>query len=494
MSNSNTIQALWIALGTLSNVAISIVSAMILSRYFDKSDYGTYRQILYVYNTLLVVFNAGLPKVFAFFLPRYSLEEGKNIVWKLNKLLFLLGGAFSVVLYLAAPAISDLLNNDSLSNALKIFAPVPFLLLPTIGIEGIFTSYKKSVYIAIYNVITRSILLVSIILPIILIEPSVEMAIIGWLVGATLSFIIALFFKNIPFKTVKNVESVLSYKEILTYSLPLVGATLSGVAIRSADQFYISRYFGEEIFAEFSNGFTPLPFVSIVIGSASMVLLPVFSKLSIDSTKVNEVALLFRTTLNKSALLIYPAVLFFMFYAEPVIIILYSDLYENSVLFFQIFLFLNFFNVIVFAPLLLALGETKFYAKIHFYFAIVAWIGGYAVVSIYPDPYVLAAFSILNTITIVIIAMNKSAKLLKLRIQEMIDFKQLIKILFHCMLILFPIVCCLEYLLTPNQHILKLLLAISIYTPLLLLSSKYFKLDYLLALKPIIEKVTTFMK
>ena len=50
LNNSNTGQAFWLVLGSLSTMAISIVSAMVLSRYFEKAEYGTYRQILFVYN------------------------------------------------------------------------------------------------------------------------------------------------------------------------------------------------------------------------------------------------------------------------------------------------------------------------------------------------------------------------------------------------------------------------------------------------------------
>ena len=82
---SNTLQVFWVALGGLSSLGLSIISAAILSRYFDKAEYGTYKQILYVYTTLLVIFSAGLPRVYAYFLPRYSLEEGKAIVWKTSQ-------------------------------------------------------------------------------------------------------------------------------------------------------------------------------------------------------------------------------------------------------------------------------------------------------------------------------------------------------------------------------------------------------------------------
>ena len=86
-SKSNFNQALWLSISYTCSMLVGIVSSMILSRYFDKVEYGTYRQIIFIYNTLLTIFQAGLPSVFTFFLPRYSKEEGKFIVKKLQKIL-----------------------------------------------------------------------------------------------------------------------------------------------------------------------------------------------------------------------------------------------------------------------------------------------------------------------------------------------------------------------------------------------------------------------
>ena len=67
---SNSKQAVWVAIGSFFSFFVGIVSPVILSRFFDKGDYGTYKQVMYVYNTLLAVFTLGLPKAYAYFLPK----------------------------------------------------------------------------------------------------------------------------------------------------------------------------------------------------------------------------------------------------------------------------------------------------------------------------------------------------------------------------------------------------------------------------------------
>ena len=242
-------------MGSLSSFALAIVSAAILSRYFDKAEYGTYRQILYVYNTLLIVFTAGLPRVFAYFLPRYSLEQGKDIVWKISKVLFFAGLFFSLFLFSFSGIIAKVLNNPELSVGLKYFSPIPMLLLPTLGIEGIFSTYKKTVYIAIYNTLSRFLMLLFIVVPVVVFKGTYLSAIYGWLAVSIITFFLAMYLNGIPFKKADKEKTTLGLKAVFSYSLPLVGASLAGIAIRSADQFYISRYYGAEIFAEYANGF-----------------------------------------------------------------------------------------------------------------------------------------------------------------------------------------------------------------------------------------------
>ena len=87
---SRTLQALWLALANLLSLSVTLVMQAVLCRYMTTSEYGTYSQVLYVYNTLLVVFSLGLPKAYSYYLARVSPEEGRDIVRKLNGLFLLL--------------------------------------------------------------------------------------------------------------------------------------------------------------------------------------------------------------------------------------------------------------------------------------------------------------------------------------------------------------------------------------------------------------------
>lgn len=485
---SNTIQAFWVVLGSFSSLALGMVSAAILSRYFAKEEYGTYKQILYVYTTLLVIFSAGLPRVYSYFLPKHTISEGKSIVRKVTWVLFLGGLLFSAFLFIFSGLIARILKNPELERGLKVFSPIPMLLLPTLGIEGIFSTYKKTMFIAAYNTITRVLMLLFMVLPVILFEGSYITAIYGWLTVSMISLLIAVYFKNIPFRTVKSEKTNLSYHNIFAYSLPLLAASLWGIAIKTADQFYVSRYFGAEVFADFSNGFIELPFVAMITAATSTVLMPVFTKIMHEKENLDELSSIWKSALAKSAIIIYPLVIFFIFFAKETVVLLYSERYENSAIYFQISMVLNFFNIIIFAPLLFAMGKTKFYSRLHMILAIAVWGIDYLVLLIFNSPVAIAITSVFLAIVKILISMQYVSKILETSLLSLLPVKKITVIIMHGFISIVLIKAILFFL-PVDTLILNLILGSILYLIVLLSTARIFKLDYFVVIKPLLDKI-----
>jgi len=474
-------------MGSLSSFALGLISAAILSRYFVKSEYGTYRQILYVYNTLLVIFTAGLPRVFAYFLPRYNLEQGKDIVVKVSKVLFLLGLIFSGFLFTFSGLIANILKNPELSRGLKYFSPIPALLLPTLGIEGIFSTYKKTIFIAIYNILTRFLMLLFIVLPVILLKGTYLYAIYGWIIVSLITLGLASIFKSIPFKNIALKKSNLTIQEILKYSLPLVSASIAGLAISASDQFFISRYFGAAVFAEFANGFIEIPFVHMITGSTSTVLMPVFSRMIYNKSDSNQIVKLWQSALQKSVIMIYPMVIFFMFYSKETMIILFSEAYSGAAKYFATAMTLNFFNVIIFAPLLIALGEVRYYARVHQVLAIITWLSKYLVLVIFFTPMSIAILSVFLSICKILFLLKYSANKIGVKFIQLFPIGRLIVISLHSFISLAIVNLLLKYFFAEISGILFIGAAGIGFIILLFSLSKLFKIEYWHIILPLFQ-------
>ena len=427
-NESNSRQALWIAIGQFCAYAIGIVSPMILSRYFDKGDYGTYKQVMYVYNTLLTVFTLGLPRAYSYFIPRVSLGESRDVVKKITRVFVLLGALFSVILLFGSSMISSLLNNPDLDYAIKLFSPTPLFLLPVAGLDCILVSYKKSQYVALYSVLTKVFTLLCIVMPVILFGGNYIHAIIGFDIASFLSFLLALYLRNLPTRNINIIKTTIRYKEVFKFSIPLLIASLWMMLYNSANQFFISRYYGNETFAEFSNGFFDFPLIPMVINSVATVLLPVFSGLVINNSE--HIKNVWINALTKSFKITYPIIVYCIAFAPVVMVCFYGHQYEASAIYFIIKNVGALFTVIPFYPVLLALGKTKQYSSIHMTLALIIYPLEYLVVIAGMPAFMIGVVYVVCYILGVYLQFYVTSKAIGISFRQLIPIKSILKVLF----------------------------------------------------------------
>lgn len=490
MSNNNSKQAFWVLFGTLSAFMFSIVSAMVLSRYFNKVDYGTYRQILYVYNSLLVIFTLGLPRTYSFFLPRVPIEEAKSVIKKINNILIASGLCMGGIIYFGAELIANLLNNNELINPLKYFSLVPIFLLPTIGLDGILATYKKTQLLAFYNIATKILLLVFVVTPVIFMGGGVVSAILGFSVASFISFLLAAFLKYWPIKKITPVITSLSYKEIFNYAIPIFIAGFWAVLISSSDQFFISRYFGAEVFAEFANGALELPFVVMVVAATTIVLAPIYSKKAFDgSAKAKEeIIQLWHSVLSKTIKITYPLIAFFYCFADMVMVALYGQAYVISGEYFEIKLLVNFFTIVAFGPLLLSIGGNKYYYRVHMYGAIVLIALQALSVLFISSPIALVWVSVICQIGRILVMLLFVAKYFDVKLYQLFSWAVIAK-LTPCFIILYAIKYGILFFIEVSNVFFILSTAAILYLILFVIWAYIAKLDYLSIIKPLLKRI-----
>lgn len=489
-NESNTKQAAWIALGSLFSFAFGIVSSMILSRYFDKVEYGTYKQVLYVYNSLLAVFTLGLPKAFSYFLPRSPLNEAKSLIRKITNLFFLLGGSLSLLLFVFSDYIADFLNNPELGMALKIFSPVPFLMLPTMGLDGILATYKETKFLAGYTIITRLIMLFCVAIPVVIFDLSCNKALIGFNIGSLISCLLALWLKYYPIKSERNDLTSTTYKDIFRFSLPLLFASIWGILINSTDQFFISKYFGTKVFAEFSNGAMELPFVGMIIGACSTVLTPLFTKQVYEKADFKTVIYpVWKSSFEKSAMLIYPITIFCLFDASLIMSVMYGDAYVVSGDFFRIKLLTYFVKIISFYSILVALGAVKFYSKVFvfvFFFLVPAEYFG---IKMWNNPLVVTTIHVCFTISQCLLFLAYIARKFSVTIWSLFPWESIVKIVVSALIgLLLTNILKKNFYMMMSYELYILIIDILVFCIVFLLVSFFFRISYLDVLKPLFRK------
>lgn len=487
---NNTLQAFWIGIGSLCSFGFSLVSAAIISRYLTKEDYGTYKQVMYVYNTLLVVFTLGLPRAYSYFLPRVKKEEGSAIVRKLNLCFIFLGFIFSFVIYCSADLISSILNNPSLAMPMRIFSPTPIFLLPTMGLEGILATYQKTQLCAIYTIVTRILSILFIALPVIFYKANTEIAIGGFTVSSVFICLAGLYFMYLPFRNVPKEKSSIKLRDILSFSLPLMFAGFWGIAEKSADQFFISRWFGESVFADFANGSIELPFVGMVLSAGAVVLLPLFSRMAVGDTDNKEIIGLWQRSAIKAAYILYPLVAFAWFFSDIIMTFLYGQKYEDSGLYFKIMLTINFFTIAQYYPILLALGKTKLYSNVLMFSAIAVWGLEFLSIRIFMNPYLVSCVAIIVRICKIMVFLFAISKILKCSFKDLFPLRDLGKVFTASIVSAFIAYSIIVNSVSLNSKLLLLVLGFCIFLLIELIFTRLFRLKYFELLTPIVDKFT----
>lgn len=477
-NNSNFNQALWLVLGQVCTFALSFISAAILSRYFDKSEYGTYKQILYVYTTLSTLFTVGLPSVFSYFIPRLNTGQQKALIQSVNRLFVFLGIAFSISLFVLAKPIAGLLNNEELVTGIRLFSPFPLFTLPTLGVEGIYTALRKTKSIALYQVFSKIAMLLCIVLPVVAFGLGYKEAIIGWGVASFLTFLLAMYMKNRPYVKIEKEVIDGMYKMVFDYSLPLVGAFVAGFFISSADQFFISRYYGTETFAEASNGCLSIPVATMIASSVKNVLLPLFSKADATGT-MGSAIVSYNNAVKKSTTLVFPILLFSIFFAKEIMVFVYGSQYEASGTYLKMYTLREFVACLPYFSVLMALGRSKIYMNMHIVGAILLWGFDFAFAFMHlPAPIFVLSSSILH-IGWSVFAFSYIFKIAKVNLVSKDILLHLAKLCAHCVVVLAPIYWCITNYTTEWKPLWIIISGGILFYLIIVASGKLLRINYI---------------
>ena len=149
-----------------------------------------------------------------------------------------------------------------------------------------------------------------VVLPVVVFDAGVSGAIAGFVLASLVTCVAGQKLSSVPFRNVSPVKSRLTVRELLRFSMPVFASSMYGFVIGSASQFLVSRYLGVEDFALFANGYRELPLAGMIIGAAAGVLLPEFSRMSVEGADGGQFVRLWQAAVLKSSAIIYPLSVF----------------------------------------------------------------------------------------------------------------------------------------------------------------------------------------
>ena len=147
----------------------------------------------------------------------------------------------------------------------------------------------------------------------------------------------------------------------------------------------------------------------------------------------DEVFALWKSAMEKSAMIIFPILVFSVAFSRLIMICLYGDAYSTSAVYFMIKNIGGLLYIIPFAPIILAIGKTKMYANIHMLVAFMIVLLELICVKTIYSPIAIAIISEFSQILKVYLMIRVISHFTGRSIKELVPIKSLSKIFMACL-------------------------------------------------------------
>lgn len=354
-------KAFIISFGKIINRLSALFAIIYLSYHLPKSDYGSYRQVWILFNTLVPILSLGIPISVNYFFPLLEEDEKKSFIFQTYFSLSILGFMFTLLFFFGASSFGLLFNNVQIVDLIKYFSIIPFLALPTLFYQNLFVCIDNPLLATKVSLLSSLGYFLSIVIPL-----QYGYSIIEMIYCLTIFYLIQFIFISFLYYNIfKKYNFNFNFNLILKqfkYAIPVGFTSAIGIVTINIDNLFISSYFNPIKLAEYANGAMELPFVGIITGSVMAVLMPEFVKRYSDG-KSDDVIKLWHSSITKVATLFFPIMCFLFVFSDQLIVLLFSDKYVQSAEIFRIYLLQLPCRITIFGIILLSMNKTSFVLK-----------------------------------------------------------------------------------------------------------------------------------
>jgi O-antigen/teichoic acid export membrane protein len=350
--------ALKLTTSKIITMVLSMLTAMLLSRFRTLEEYGTYSQLLLVINLITTVIMMGLPNSINFFLARAETKESRqkflSIYYTLSTLLGFLTG---LVLVLSTPLIISYFSNPLIEKFIYVLAIFPWTKIILSSIDHVLIVYGKPNSVMLFRVLNSIAILITIFL-VELFDLSFSHYMIMFIILESIFAIVVYFIVYGTAGTLRIDFSLKDIRNILKFSLPLGLASVVGRLSVELDKLVIGRFFSTEDIAIYTNAAREMP-VTIIASALTAVLMPRLVRLLRDK-EYDEAVNIWGNSIEISFIIICFVSFGLIVFAPEVISLLYSNKYLPGVNVFRVYSLVLLLRVTYFGMILNSIGKTKF--------------------------------------------------------------------------------------------------------------------------------------
>ncbi len=384
---SLTRQSLLLSMGrSVASVARLAVNMGVARLFGERLGFtAEYLNLWLVFNTSYMFFILSLPSVLFYFHPREDEAGRAELMAVVHQLLLVLGVVYGLLMWLTAPALAAFYQNPALEGHLRVFALYGGAMVAAAGMESVFNLLGRFRLLAIWLTVEATIFTALALGPIAVgAHPGKFPALAAllnefwptlgpegaairaacWLLsflalGKGLVFQMVLQARHPAMAWRPVVFRRERLRSLLAYALPITATSLVALLAMNMDKNIVAAWFADKaIYARFQAGALEVPFVSVLVGSVSVVMLPHISRLHHEG-KMVELCALLAEGVEKVAWLIFPIFTLLMVLADPLYVFFYGPSYEASALPFRLYLLLFPMRLMFYGQVLNTLGLQR---------------------------------------------------------------------------------------------------------------------------------------
>jgi O-antigen/teichoic acid export membrane protein len=311
------------------------VIPLVLARVFSLEEFGTYKQLFLIHETLWMSLGFGLSASLYYFIPQYP-NEWRVYVYQTLFLLGCVGIAGVGGLVLLKSQVASLLNSPDIEPYLPYLAVYTGTSLLTTNLECMMVILKQS------RLVASTIVLSDFIRAFLMIGAAIWthsmlvliLAALGWMICR---LIMLLFYLRTLGMSWWIRPQLVRVREQLRYSTPLGLADIAGALADRLHQYVVSYAFNPAAFAIYAVGCFYIPVIDIVFGSIIEVTLVRLSELQKNGQNQESLKVI-GDSVAKVCLILLPLYVWLMVNARNVMVLLFTERFEASVDIFKVFL------------------------------------------------------------------------------------------------------------------------------------------------------------
>jgi O-antigen/teichoic acid export membrane protein len=334
---------------------------MIMARILSKNDLAAYRQTLLAYMVVAPFLQMGVSHALYYFLP----NETHRIRGRVVDSICILG--FTGVLFALFMAfggnqlLAQKFSNPRVGGLLLWMIPYAIVTTPASLVSTVLVTRDKAILASVFVVVKQLLVGAGTVIPLLMWE-NAEAPLVGNVTASVILGIVSigLMIRSTPSDNGK--PSGASIAEMTKFALPLGVATMVSVVALQLDKIIVGMMCSAEDFATYALGAMEVPFIGVITGSITMVMLVEMRK-HVSAGERMEALQLFHRVAEKSAYVLLPVMCFFLVTADCFMQLLYGIDYAESAYAFRFYLLLLPIRCVVFGSLLISLGKNAFILK-----------------------------------------------------------------------------------------------------------------------------------